>query len=144
MQKNGLGHTVSTQKTISQTDPAGSRYGPKRDGLVCAKPNRHVLAYISGWGGLFDVSFFALKPCVLACSFAYYKSYVVTNLIFTLQGAKSNLIVSEVGFFFAKKIHSLFDKSSLFDPQIHPLSAKKDLSILKFNTPCQHNANHLG
>ena len=81
---NGLGHTVSTQKTISQTDPAGSRYGPKRDGLVCAKPNRHVSACISGWGGRFELSFFALKPRVLACSFAYYKSYVFTNLIFTL------------------------------------------------------------
>jgi hypothetical protein len=33
-------------------------------------------------------------------------------------------------------VHSLLDKSSLFDPWIHPLSAKKDLSILKFNTLC--------
>ena len=34
---------------------------------------------------------------------------------------------------FAKKRHGLLDKSSLFDPWIHPLSAKKDLSTLKFN-----------
>ena len=32
----------------------------------------------------FDLSFFALKPCVLACSFAYCKPCLFTNLIFTL------------------------------------------------------------
>ena len=40
-----------------------------------------------------------------------------------------------------KKVHSLLDKSSLFDPWIHPLSAKKDLSTLKFNTLCYHSLN---
>ena len=29
----------------------------KRDSLVCAKPNRHILAYISGWGGQFELCF---------------------------------------------------------------------------------------
>jgi hypothetical protein len=37
---------------------------------------------------------------------------------------------------FAEKVQGLLDKSSLFDPWIHPLSAKKDLSTLKFNTLC--------
>ena len=37
MQKNKLGHTVSTQKMINQTDPCGSRYRHKYDGLVCSK-----------------------------------------------------------------------------------------------------------
>ena len=49
MQKNRLGHMVSTEKTINQIDPVGSRYGPNHDGLVCAEPNRHILAYISDW-----------------------------------------------------------------------------------------------
>ena len=81
MRKNKLGHMVSMQITINQTDPSGSRYGPKRDDLVCAKPNRHILTYISGWGGRFELSFFALKPSVLAeCC----KPYVFTILIFTL------------------------------------------------------------
>ena len=61
MQKNKLGHTVSTQKTIIKTDHPSLRYKPKCDGLVCAEQNRHVLAYISGWGGRFELSFFALK-----------------------------------------------------------------------------------
>jgi hypothetical protein len=69
MQKNKLGQTVLTQKTINQTVPYGLRYGQKRDGFVCAKPNRHVLAYISGWGVRFELTFFALKLCALACSF---------------------------------------------------------------------------
>ena len=79
-----LGQTVSMQKTINQTDPSGSRYGQKRDGLVCTKPYCHVLAYISGWGGRFELCFFVLKLCALACSFAYYKPYVFENFIFTL------------------------------------------------------------
>jgi hypothetical protein len=70
------------QKMINQTYPSGSRYGQKRDGLVCAKPNRHVLAYI--WWGRIELSFFALKLCDLSCSFEYYKPDVFTNLIFTL------------------------------------------------------------
>ena len=61
MQKMKLGHTVSTRKTINETDPSGSRYGQKLDGLVCAKPNRHVLAYISGCGGRIELSIFPLK-----------------------------------------------------------------------------------
>ena len=43
-------------KTINELDPSGSRYGQKCDGLV-------------------ELSFFALRPCGLACSFAYYKTY---------------------------------------------------------------------
>jgi hypothetical protein len=46
-----------------------SRDGQKHDGLVCAKPNRRVLAYISSWGGRFELSFFVLKPFAIA-SFA--------------------------------------------------------------------------
>ena len=55
MQKNKLGHKVSTRekKTINKMGSPGSRYGQKRDGLVCAKPNRHVCSYISGFGGRF-------------------------------------------------------------------------------------------
>ena len=52
-----IGHTVSTQKNIDHAEPSGSRYGQKRDGLVCAKPNRHVFTYFSGWGGRFELSF---------------------------------------------------------------------------------------
>ena len=65
MQKNKLGHTVSTQKMINQMDPSGSRYEQKHDGLVCAKPNRHVLTYISGWDGRIELSY----------SFAYHKPF---------------------------------------------------------------------
>jgi hypothetical protein len=53
---------VSTQTTKNQLDSSGSRYGKKCDGLVCAKPNRHVFNYISGWGGRFELSLLALKP----------------------------------------------------------------------------------
>jgi hypothetical protein len=45
-------------------------------------------------------------------------------------------ISAEGRFFFAKKRHGLLDKSSLFDPWINPLSDKKDLNTLKFNTLC--------
>ena len=38
--------------------------------LLSAKPNRHASAYISGCGGSFELSCFALKPCAVACSFA--------------------------------------------------------------------------
>ena len=79
MQKNGLGLTVSTQKSIIKTDHRSPRYNQKRDGLVWRKPNRHVLAHISSQLGPFDLSFFALKPCVLARSFAYYKPHVFLN-----------------------------------------------------------------
>ena len=41
------------------------------------------MAYISGWGGQFELSFFDLKPCALACSFANNKPYVFKNFIFT-------------------------------------------------------------
>jgi hypothetical protein len=47
-------------------------------------PNRHILAYISGWGGQFELSFFGVETVFLACSFEYYKQYVFTYLIFTL------------------------------------------------------------
>ena len=79
MQKNKLGHTVLTPKTIIQTDHPNLRYKPKRGGLVWRKPNRQILAYISSQLGPFDLSFFALKPCVLARSFAYYKPHVLMN-----------------------------------------------------------------
>ena len=41
------------------------------------QPNHHVLAYISGWGGRFELLFFVLKPCALACLFAYHETYVL-------------------------------------------------------------------
>ena len=47
---------------INQMEPFGSRYGQKRDGMVCAKPNHHILAYISGWGGRFELLIIALSP----------------------------------------------------------------------------------
>jgi hypothetical protein len=65
MHKNKLGNTISTQKMINQTDPSSSRYEQKHGGLVCAKPNHQVLAYISDWGGLFELCFFVLKLRVL-------------------------------------------------------------------------------
>ena len=46
MQKK-LWQTVSTQKTIIQTDHPSLRYKPKHDGLVWRKPNRHVFAHLS-------------------------------------------------------------------------------------------------
>ena len=62
MQNNRLGHTVSSQKTIIQTDPPSRRYWQKRDGLFFTKPNLHILAYVSGWGRRFELWFFVLKP----------------------------------------------------------------------------------
>ena len=47
----------------------------KRDGLVCAKPNRRVFAYISSQRGPIDLSFFVLKPCAIAVFFAYKDPY---------------------------------------------------------------------
>ena len=84
MQNDGLGHTVSTQKTIIQTNHPSPRYEQKRDGLVCAKPNRHIFADISSYKAPFELSSFALKPYVLARRFACNKPYYLTNLIFTL------------------------------------------------------------
>ena len=84
MQNDGLGHRVSTQKTIIQTDHPSPRYEQKCDGLVCAKPNHHVFANISSYKAPFELSFFALKSCVLAGRFAYNEPYDFTNLIFTL------------------------------------------------------------
>ena len=56
----------------------------KRDGLVCAKPNQHIMANISLQGGPFELLFFALKPCVLAGSFAHKQLCDFESLIFTL------------------------------------------------------------
>ena len=84
MQNNGLGYTILTQKTIIQMVPCSSKYQRKCEGLVWRKPNRHVFAHISGYGSPFELSFFALKPCVLARRFAYNKPYYFTNLILTL------------------------------------------------------------
>ena len=84
MQIDWLGNTVSTQKTIIQMNHPSLRYEQKRDGLVCAKPNRHVFADISSFKAPFELSFFALKPWVLAGHFAYNKPYNFANLIFTL------------------------------------------------------------
>ena len=45
--------------------------------------------------------------------------------------------------FFSKEFsdfnHGLLDKFSIFDPNIHPPSAKKDLRTFQFNTLCYHN-----
>ena len=84
MQKNGLGLTISTQKSMLKTDHRSPRYKQKRKGLVWRKPNRHILDHISGWGGPFWLSIFALKPWALARSFAYKQSYEIENLIFSL------------------------------------------------------------
>ena len=84
MQKNRLWHTVSMQKTINQLDHPSWRYKRKRDGLVCTKPNRRVFAYILSQRGPIDLSFFALKRCAIAGSFAYNNPYVFKMLIFTL------------------------------------------------------------
>ena len=62
MQKNRLRLTVSTQNSVIKLEHPSSRYDPKRVGLVCAKPNRHIFAYISGCSGLFRLAIFALKP----------------------------------------------------------------------------------
>ncbi len=76
---NRLRLTVSTQKSIIKSEHPSSS-----DGLVCPKPNRHVFANNSSYKAPFELSFFALKPCVLARWFAYNKPYYFTNLIFTL------------------------------------------------------------
>ena len=54
--KNCLGHMVSMQKTIIQTDPCSLSYEPKREGLVCPKPNCHV--FISSQISPFELLFF--------------------------------------------------------------------------------------
>ena len=51
---------------------------------IQGKPNRPVFTYISGWVCRFELSFFVLTRCVLACSFAYRKPYVFKTLNFTL------------------------------------------------------------
>ena len=84
IQIDRLGHTISTQKSIVQSDHSCLRYEQKRHGLVCAKPNLHVLSYISGKGGRIELSIFALKLCVLAGRFEYNKPYDFENFIFTL------------------------------------------------------------
>jgi hypothetical protein len=78
IQMNKLGHMGSMQKLINQTDLSGLRYEQKRDSLVCAKPNLHVLAYISSWGDWYELSILALKHCALACSFEDHKTYIFT------------------------------------------------------------------
>ena len=55
MQKNRLGTTDSTQKKIIWSDSVGPRYQQKTDGLVCAKPNRRIFAYISSKSGPIDL-----------------------------------------------------------------------------------------
>jgi hypothetical protein len=84
IQIDRLGHTVSSQKTIIQTNPRSSRYEQKRCGLVCTKPNLQVLSYISGKDGWIELSIFALKSCVLAGQFECNKPYNFKKNIFTL------------------------------------------------------------
>ena len=84
MEKNRLWHTVSTGKKSNQSDHPSLRYKRKRDGLVCAKPNRCIFAYILSQMGPIDLSFFALKPCAISGSFPYNNPYVYNILIFTL------------------------------------------------------------
>ena len=52
--------------------------------MVWFGANHHVLAHISGYEGLFELSFFALKLCALAGHFAYNKPYDFANFNFTL------------------------------------------------------------
>jgi hypothetical protein len=54
------------QNTIIQTDLPSQRYWQKCEGLICSKPNQHIMANTSCQGGSFELSFFALKPCALA------------------------------------------------------------------------------
>ena len=84
IQIDRLGHTISTQKSIVQSDHPCLRYKTKREGLVWRKPNRDVFAHISSYNGLFELSFFVLKPCALAGQFEYNKPYDFENFIFTL------------------------------------------------------------
>ena len=60
------------------------RFESKNDSLVWRKPNRHILAHISSYEGLFELSFYALKLCTLALRFAYNKPYDFAHFIFTL------------------------------------------------------------
>ena len=84
IQIDRLGHTISTQKSIVQSDHPCLRYKTKREGLVWRKPNRDVFAHILSYNGLFELSFFVLKPCALAGQFECDKPYDFENLIFTL------------------------------------------------------------
>ena len=60
-----IGQTVSTQKTIIQTDHPSPRYKPNLDGFVSHKPNCHVFARISSQRGPFDFFvLFVLKPLI--------------------------------------------------------------------------------
>jgi hypothetical protein len=69
MEKNRLWHKVSMGKKSNQSDYPSLRYTRKRDGLVCAKPNRRIFAYISSQRGPIDLLLFALKPCALTSYF---------------------------------------------------------------------------
>ena len=75
IQIDRLGHTISTQKSIVQSDHPCLRYKTKREGLVWRKPNRDVL---------FELKFFVLKPCALSGQFESNKPYDFENFIFTL------------------------------------------------------------
>jgi hypothetical protein len=85
----------------NQSDPSGSRYKRKCDCLLWHKPNRHIFAYNSSWGGPINLIFPPLKPCAIAGSFPYNNPYVFKILIFTLQGAAPT-----TGFFSSPKTHS--------------------------------------
>ena len=63
-------------------------------------PLRHILAYISSWGGRFELSFFALKLCALA--FAYCK-------LFLLYKGPSPTLACPKQVFFSLKTPSLLD-----------------------------------
>ena len=100
IQIDRLGHTISTQKLIVQSDHPCPRYKTKREGLVWRKPNRNVFAHISSYEGLFELSFFVLKPCALAGQFEYNKPYNFENFIFTLQRGQAQLQRALGGSFF--------------------------------------------
>jgi hypothetical protein len=61
MQNDRLGHTVSSQKTIIQTDPRSRRYWQKSGGLVCIAPNQNIMANTSCQGGPFELLFFCVE-----------------------------------------------------------------------------------
>ena len=84
MRNNQLWHMVSTQKTTIQSDLSSLRYEHKRDGLVCAKPNCHVLANISVQDDPFEFLSFAFKLCALSGSSAYRQPCDFNLFIFTL------------------------------------------------------------
>ena len=95
----GYGTRFQSKKTIIQSDPSSPRYEHKCDGLVCAKPNCHVLANTSGQDDPFELLSFAFKPCALAGSPAYRQPCDFEHLFSPFKGAGPNFSVPWAGQF---------------------------------------------